>query len=71
MESLIDTLSLLPAKARRSTTFGRGTKFSAWQSLKRMVSALKLGSATLSRRGKTVHFGRIHTAFRTVTMRNS
>jgi IS30 family transposase len=34
MEGLIDSLSALPAKARRSITFDRGTEFSAWQHLK-------------------------------------
>lgn len=34
IEGLIDTLSPLPAEARRSITFDRGTEFSAWQHLK-------------------------------------
>ena len=34
MEGLIDNLSPLPAEARRSITFDRGTEFSAWQHLK-------------------------------------
>ncbi len=34
MERLIDSLSPLPAEARRSITFDRGTEFSAWQHLK-------------------------------------
>lgn len=34
MEGLIDSLSPLPAEARRSITFDRGTEFSAWQHLK-------------------------------------
>ncbi|EAQ23486.1 IS30-like element ISRssp4 family transposase [Roseovarius sp. 217] len=34
MESLIANLSPLPAEARRSITFDRGTEFSAWQHLK-------------------------------------
>lgn len=34
MEGLIDSLSSLPAHARQSITFDRGTEFSAWQDLK-------------------------------------
>ncbi|HDZ82242.1 MAG TPA: IS30 family transposase [Roseobacter sp.] len=34
MEGLIDCLSSLPAHARQSITFDRGTEFSAWQDLK-------------------------------------
>jgi IS30 family transposase len=34
MEGLINSLSPLPANARRSITFDRGTEFSAWQHLK-------------------------------------
>ena len=34
MESLIDSLSPLPASARRSITFDRGTEFTAWKHLK-------------------------------------
>ena len=34
MEGLIDSLSPLPAHARQSITFDRGTEFSAWQHMK-------------------------------------
>ena len=34
MEALIKGLSVLPADARQSITFDRGTEFSAWQCLK-------------------------------------
>jgi IS30 family transposase len=34
MEGLIDSLSPLPAEARRSITFDRGTEFTAWRHLK-------------------------------------
>jgi IS30 family transposase len=34
MEGLIDSLSSLPANARRSITFDRGTEFTAWRHLK-------------------------------------
>ncbi len=34
MEALIESLSPLPANARRSITFDRGTEFRAWQHLK-------------------------------------
>ena len=51
MEGLIDSLSPLPAEARRSITFDRGTEFSAWQYLKDGLG-VEPWSATLSRRGK-------------------
>ncbi len=39
MESLIQGLSALPADARQSITFDRGTEFSAWQRLKDGIGA--------------------------------
>ncbi len=39
MEALIDGLSPLPAEARRSITFDRGTEFSAWAHLKVGIGA--------------------------------
>ena len=39
MEGLIGSLSALPAHARQSITFDRGTEFSAWQDLKEGIGA--------------------------------
>lgn len=39
MERLIDSLSPLPAEARRSITFDRGTEFTAWRHLKAGLGA--------------------------------
>lgn len=39
MEALIQALALLPADARQSITFDRGTEFSAWKHLKARIGA--------------------------------
>lgn len=39
MEGLVDSLSPLPAHARQSITFDRGTEFSAWQHMKDGIGA--------------------------------
>ena len=39
MESLVKGLAPLPADARQSITFDRGTEFSAWQQLKDGIGA--------------------------------
>lgn len=39
MEALIESLAPLPAEARQSITFDRGTEFSAWHKLKNGIGA--------------------------------
>jgi IS30 family transposase len=51
MEALIAGLAPLPAEARQSITFDRGTEFSAWQR-RRMGSVPPAGSAIHRRHGK-------------------
>ncbi|WVX48990.1 hypothetical protein ROLI_020750 [Roseobacter fucihabitans] len=51
MEGLVDGLSSLPAHARQSITFDRGTEFSAWQHMK---DGLGAGRKALSRTPTTV-----------------